>query len=196
MNGLHQLEKLTLRDDVVLTEDFIINLNENFKGLRHLETDDLSITILKKILQHLPLLESITFVPADYDISEDSDSDLDDDTDSEDILLISNDYYNEKLKQLVVKKNRKYFENSMHEIALAKALPKVVNACPNLERIRVDCFSIKDFKQILYNNRRLTHLNVFCNTCSFGSEAIDVIVDVIETSDVRLEYLHLRELSG
>lgn len=173
-----QLEKLTLLfTERKIPQEILIQISNNFRYLRHLELINRSIQIINTVLENFPNLESLLL-----DFSSLFGA-------PEDKFTINEDFSgHEKLKQLVVT-NVQYY--SKDEYVNTKSLLTLIKKCPNLERImlsQVDNVTSDDFRNIIDNTKKLTHLSMEFDDFDF-SEAIKCI-----QSSKSLRYVRLNGL--
>lgn len=172
-----RLEKLTLLcTDRKIPEDIVIQMSSNFRNLKHVEFINRSIKIISVILECFPNLESLLL---DFFAIFGA---------PEDVLAISDDLKHDKLKQLVITNvNTNEAENT-------QSLLKLVQACPNLQRImlsQLTDFTNEDFKGVLESHRHLTHLSLEFDGLNFDYD----VISVIENSGKNLVHLRLNGLS-
>lgn len=159
------LEKLTLlytqRD---IPNEVLIQMSQNFRRLKHIELINRSINIIGTILEYFPNLESILL---DFFAIFGA---------PEDILVISDELRHENLRQLIVTNINSNINSNEDENT--ESLLKLVNVCPNLERIMLSQLSgltHEDLKQILEAHPNLTHLSLEFDDFNLDYDAIAII---------------------
>lgn len=178
IKSLYQLKKLTLlHSERKIPEEILIQMSESFRCLRHIEVVNRSIKIIKLVLEQFPLLESILF---DFFAIFGA---------PEDILEISDDFFHENLKQLVIT------NVNVNEISNTEALLKLVNACRNLERImlsELEGVSNENLKQIFNVHLSLSHLSLEFKEFELSSESIELV----KSSATKLKHFRLNGISN
>lgn len=174
MMRLTHLEKLTLVcTDLKIGEEVIIQMGMNFLKLKHIQLINRSIQIITATLQHFPKLETLLI---DFFAIFGA---------PENVLEISNDFRHDCLVELVITNTNRYEDEN------TRAVLKLVNSCPNLERImlsNITGFAVEDFQPILENHTKLTHLSL-----EFESPEFDFDDEMMELVKRRGEHLiHLR----
>lgn len=164
MMKLTQLEKLTLVcTDMIITDEVLHQMSINFVKLEHVEFINRSIQIVVNSLQLFPKLKSL-FIDFFSIFGA-----------PEDILNLNEDFRHESLQQIVMTNINRYEDENTIEVL------KLVNACPNLERILLtdlQGFNVENFRVILENHQSLTHLSLDINADDefyFDDEVIDLI---------------------
>lgn len=170
-----QLEKLTLLyTERRLPEEILIQISLNTRQLKIIELINRSIKIIVVILENFPLLDSMLL---DFFAIFGA---------PDDVLVINEDLKHESLKQLVVT------NINVNEVENTSALLKLLNVCPNLERImlsHLSGISSEEFQHIIASHVNLTHLSLEFDEFDFNEDIINII-----TSCSR-KLVHLR-LSG
>ncbi|KAL7021180.1 hypothetical protein ACKWTF_011786 [Chironomus riparius] len=161
MRGL-RLEKLTfLLSERKIHPELIIQMANNFHNLKHIELINRSIAVLDTLVQNFTNLESILL---DYFAIFGA---------PEDTLLISDDNPKKNLKQLVV------IHVNVNELENGRNLLKLVNICPNLERLMLSKlvnFGNDDLENILQSHVKLTHLSIEVDEFIFNEDTIQIIL--------------------
>lgn len=176
MNGM-KLEKLTLYyTEREIPEEILVQISKNFLNLKHLELINRSIRILSRVIEYFTNLESILmdfyaifFAPDD--------------------LEISDGLRHQNLKQIVIT------NTNTTEVKNTETLLKLVNACPNLERImlsKLTDVSLNDFEDIMKKHQNLTHLSLEFNDFKFDLDVILVVAELAKN----LQHLRLSRLSN
>jgi hypothetical protein len=157
------MEKLTLvYTERKIPEEILIQISLNFRKLKNIELINRSLKIATVILEHFPNLESMLF---DFFAIFGA---------PQDILEVSDDLKHENLKQLVVT------DINCHEVDNTISLIKLVNACPNLERImlsKLKGVTCEDFKNIFELHPKLTHLSLEFEEFKFDYDIISILKD-------------------
>ncbi|XP_070503588.1 uncharacterized protein [Chironomus tepperi] len=160
MRGL-RLEKLTfLFSERKIHSEVIIQMANNFHYLKHIELINRSIAVLDTLVQNLPTLETILL---DYFAVFGA---------PEDTLIISDESPKKNLKQLVV------IHVNVNELENGRNLLKLVNICPNLERLMLSKlvnFGKDDLENILQSHINLTHLSIETDEFEFNEDTVQMI---------------------
>lgn len=176
MTGM-KLNKLTLYyTEREIPEQVLIQIGKNFLNLRHLELINRSIRILSSVIENFPNLESILmdFYAIFF---------------ATDVLEISDGLRHQNLKQIVVT------NTNTTEVNNTETLLKLVNACPNLEKImlsKLTDVSLNDFEDIMKKHVKLTHLSLESDDFEFDLDAILVVTELVKN----LHHLRLSRLTN
>ncbi|HEY5236675.1 MAG TPA: hypothetical protein VIJ14_10885, partial [Rhabdochlamydiaceae bacterium] len=169
MKSLSQMAKLTLMSyKEKLTEEIVIRMSESFRSLSCIQLVCSTIKDVGTILEHMPHLTSITWGGDNCN----------------DNLEISEDYLNEKLTELSIKTFHTNRGNT-------EALLKVVNACPNLERIilsKLNDVTLEEIMKIVDNHINIRYLDLEFEDCRRFT------FDARKTSRAMLDYSTLDQL--
>lgn len=163
MMKLQHLEKLTLLcTERKILEEIIIQMSNSFIRMKHIELINRSINIIGTILESFANLESLLL---DFFAIFGA---------PDDILSISDDFKHLNLKQLVIT------NININESENTKALLKLINVCPNLERIilsKLTLITTEEFVEILVNHPNLTKLSIDSDDFCFNEDVIFAILN-------------------
>lgn len=172
------IEKLTLLyTERRISEEILDQMSFNYRRLKHFEIINRSIKIITTILDLFPSLESMLF---DFFAIFGA---------PDDVLVVNDELRHENLKQLVVT------NINANEVENSSALLKLLNSCPNLNRImlsQLSGISSDDFKHIIQSHPHLTHLSLEFDDFEFNE---DIIVFLISWAP-KLVHLRLSGLSS
>lgn len=172
------IEKLALHFlTTEIPEEIFVQMSLNYRRLKEFEIFSSCIKIITTILENFHSLESLLYKFYSRCCAPD-------------VLIINDDFQrHENLKQLEVTDIHK------GEVETSSALLKLLNACPNLERIELSTLSgisSDNFKHIIESHPHLTRLTLDFDDFELNEE----IINFLKSCSHKLVSLHLSGLSS